>query len=183
MYCLLLVKLAKSISAPLVTCYNIMHCPSCAAWNSGFFYTGAIVFGKPIMALYGGCFCGAVRYAVSGPVFNVTDCHCPTCRRVTGAAAVAWFSIAQDQFSWTAGAPALLRSSERVSRHFCSACGTALGYQHDDSPGELDITVCSLDDPGALAPADHTQTRYRLPWQVIGDSLPRYPGSRAEGPA
>lgn len=133
------------------------------------------------MPTTGACFCGAVRYAVTGPVYHVTICHCPTCRRVSGAASVAWFSAAVADITWSGVPPAIMRSSEHVSRGFCAACGTSLSYQADDSLHELDITVCSLDDPAALTPLDHTQTRYRLPWDVIGDSLPRYPTSRAEG--
>lgn len=129
----------------------------------------------------GGCYCGAVRYVVSGAVFHVTSCHCPTCRRVAGAAQVAWFSAATGQVQWTGAAPVRFRSSEHVTRSFCGACGTALAYQSDDSLDELDITVCSLDEPAQLVPLDHTQTRYRLPWDHIGDGLPQFPGSRAEG--
>ncbi|RYE54172.1 MAG: GFA family protein, partial [Hyphomicrobiales bacterium] len=32
------------------------------------------------MKLSGGCFCGAVRYTVTGDVFNSTLCHCIDCR-------------------------------------------------------------------------------------------------------
>ena len=32
----------------------------------------------------GRCLCGAVRYAVSGPLRPVLDCHCERCRRFTG---------------------------------------------------------------------------------------------------
>lgn len=32
----------------------------------------------------GGCMCGAVRYAVHGPLRNVITCHCEQCRRSSG---------------------------------------------------------------------------------------------------
>lgn len=133
------------------------------------------------MAWSGGCFCGAVRYQVTGAIFNRTTCHCPTCRRVTGAPAVSWFTVAPDGFRLLSGTPTELRSSAHVTRTFCAACGTALSYRNDAAPGELDITVCSLDHPESMAPADHTLTGYRLPWNVIGDGLPQYPGLRTAG--
>lgn len=131
------------------------------------------------MTRSGGCFCGAVRYQVTGEIFNATTCHCQSCRRVSGAPAVSWFSVARGGFHLLAGTPAELRSSAHVTRTFCAACGTALTYHTDDAPDELDITICSLDQPQALAPADHTQTSGRLPWDIPGDGLPQYPHARS----
>ena len=133
------------------------------------------------MDLSGGCFCGALRYQVAGPVVNATTCHCQSCRRVAGAPAVSWFTVRRDAVRWPAGAPLEFQSSPGVMRSFCAACGTPIGYRSDDAPDEIDLTVCSLDAPAALAPRDHTQTADKLPWDVIGDGLPQYPHSRAQG--
>jgi len=37
----------------------------------------------------GGCFCGAVRYSVSGPPFAAEYCHCRMCQKSTGAMTIA----------------------------------------------------------------------------------------------
>ena len=34
----------------------------------------------------GGCFCGAVRYTASGDPVRMVNCHCDTCRKITGSA-------------------------------------------------------------------------------------------------
>ena len=133
------------------------------------------------MTLTGGCFCGAVRYQVDGEISNRTTCHCRTCRRVSGAPAVSWFTVGIGAFQLLSGLPAELHSSAQVTRTFCAACGTALTYRSDDAPQEVDVTICSLDQPEAMAPDDHTQASYRLPWNVICDGLPQYARSRAEG--
>jgi hypothetical protein len=129
----------------------------------------------------GGCFCGALRYAVQGDAVRITICHCQSCRKVAGAASVAWLSVTQDQFAWTRGAPALLHSSPAVTRTLCAACGTGITYRHDDSADQLDVTLCSLDEPASLAPLDHTWTSERMPWDAIADGLRQYPASRVEG--
>ena len=36
--------------------------------------------------LQGGCFCGRIRYEVTGTPFNETNCHCSICRRDDGRA-------------------------------------------------------------------------------------------------
>lgn len=135
------------------------------------------------MTMSGGCFCGAIRYQCDDEVFNATTCHCPSCRRTSGAAAVAWFSVPASGFHLTSGEPAELRSSPEVTRTFCRSCGTQLTYQHANYPDEIDVTICSLDDPGSVAPDDHTQTSHRLDWNLIADGKPQYPRSRSEGQA
>ena len=72
------------------------------------------------MLLTGGCCCGAIRYEVSGAISNPTLCHCPTCRRASGAPNVAWFSIAPAALRWVQGSARQFRSSEQVSRGFAA---------------------------------------------------------------
>ena len=78
-------------------------------------------------SLDGGCFCGAVRYRISGAPLDVGHCHCTICRRTTGAPFVTWATVPQAVFAFTAGTPAELRSTPAARRTFCAACGTALG--------------------------------------------------------
>lgn len=131
--------------------------------------------------LTGGCFCGAIRYQASGQVFNQTSCHCEICRRTSGAPCVAWFSVPAAGYRVVLGTPARFRSSDHATRTFCPTCGTQLTFCDDASQEEIDITTCSLDDPAAAAPRDHTFTARQLPWLALADGLPRYPRSRSEG--
>jgi len=36
------------------------------------------------------------------------------------------------------------------------------------------VTLATLDDPAALPPAAHIWMQDRLPWVILGDSLPRH---------
>ncbi len=133
------------------------------------------------MPLLGGCCCGAIRYATIDSVTNATICHCPTCRRACGAPHVAWYSVALADYHVTAGTPGRYNSSAGVTRTFCGACGTQLTYAHHDWPDMIDVTVSTLDEPELVVPQDHTFTRYRLGWDVIGDGKPAFPRTRSEG--
>jgi hypothetical protein len=125
--------------------------------------------------LAGGCLCGAVRYALSGaPVSGNTLCHCRTCRRASGAPAVAWATFRRADFAWTRGRPVEHRSSPPVLRGFCGACGSALSYTSDHEPDTLDITSASLDDPEALPLEDHIWTADGLSWMQVDDGLPHF---------
>jgi hypothetical protein len=125
--------------------------------------------------------CGAVRYEASGEPFNATLCHCVDCRRASGAPALAWFSVRADALRWTRGMPARNASSPGVERLFCARCGTQLTWQGAGAPDEIDVTLCSLDDPDAIAPADHTFASQQVRWLHLADALPRYAKTRTDG--
>ena len=128
--------------------------------------------------LTGGCFCGFVRYEADAAAFHETICHCTDCRRVVGVASVAWFSVPRAALRFTAGEPASFRSSPQVTRRFCGRCGTSLTYEPDHHPDELDVTICSLDNPEALPPKDHVMVASKLRWTLLCDGLPTYEGWR-----
>jgi hypothetical protein len=123
----------------------------------------------------GGCFCGAVRYAIGREPLYACHCHCRSCQRASGAPLVTWATFPADGFVLEAGDISLHRSSPGVTRGFCSHCGTTLSYAHSERPGEIDITVTSLDEPGRITPRSHIWLEDRAPWQVIADDLPQFP--------
>jgi hypothetical protein len=133
------------------------------------------------MLLKGGCSCGAVRYETAALPFHRTLCHCVDCRRAAGAPAVAWFTVPAAELRWVRGNPAVHRSSPRVERGFCAACGTPLSYRNDGCAHEIDVLACTLDDPEAASPRDHTFASQRLGWMRVDDGMPVYPRSRGEG--
>ena len=122
----------------------------------------------------GGCYCGSIRYEAHGTPFHATLCHCSDCRRVAGAPAVAWFSVATQDYRVVAGAPRVFASSPQAERSFCPACGTGLTFKSHKSPLEIDVATCTLDDPGQIAPEDHVRTASRVSWWDSLEGLPRY---------
>ncbi len=131
--------------------------------------------------LNGGCHCGKIRYEIEGERFDHTLCHCSICRKTTGAPAVAWFTTRPESLRLTEGELTVHRSSPGGERGFCGACGTQITFRGLDTPDEVDVTTCSLDDPGEEPPGDHTFVRSRVPWLQLADDLPRYQGRRRDG--
>jgi hypothetical protein len=130
--------------------------------------------------LTGGCLCGAARYEAGGTSFHAVICHGTMCRRAAGAPVMAWFSVAQPEFPFTAGVPAAYRSSAHATRRFCGRCGTQLTFESDQHPEEIDMASACLDDPEHVPPADHVHDGTQLSWVPIGDVLPRCPGACSE---
>lgn len=126
----------------------------------------------------GGCLCGAIRYRASGEPTNSMVCHCRTCRRAAASPVVAWITFPKSRFEIIRGHPFEFHSSKAVRRTFCGSCGTPLTYERASNPASIDVTTCSLDDPGAFPPTHHSWLSHDLGWVCFGDGLPTFPQSR-----
>jgi len=126
----------------------------------------------------GGCLCGAVRYRCGAPLNPATLCHCRSCRRASGAHALGLVTVARDGLQFTAEHPQEYRSSAAVVRTFCPRCGTPVSYWHEGWPGDISLTIGSLDRPECTPPEDHTWMSDAVAWDVPVDGLKRFPEDR-----
>jgi hypothetical protein len=92
------------------------------------------------------------------------------CRRASGGAFAILGWLPRQSLVWSAS-PALRRSSPIAVRGFCSACGTPLTLQYDDS-SEIAVLLGAFDRPQDLKPRYHYGVEGRLPWVDIGHGLP-----------
>lgn len=122
----------------------------------------------------GRCFCGSVRFGVAGPETFACFCYCNSCQRAAGAPVVMWATYERSTFEITAGDICWRESSPGVTRGHCPACGSALTYENDKRPNEIDLAVNCLDDPSLVAPRAHIWTEDKPGWMKIGDELPVY---------
>lgn len=122
----------------------------------------------------GGCLCRAIRYRIGGPPLSSIVCHCTSCRRASGAPAVAWLTVDRAQFQFLAGSASINLSSRDVVRRFCGNCGTPLTYENGGSPNTIDITTASLDDPNASPPTMEVWLEHRLNWQIPNRDLGQF---------
>lgn len=126
----------------------------------------------------GRCLCGAVRYAVDGPLRDVSYCHCSQCRRSSGhfVAATACATehlrlLSKDGLRW-------YRSSRMAERGFCKFCGSSLFWRPDHGR-HISIMAGTLDVPTGLRAVEHIFVDSASDYYVIDDGLPRF----AEDPA
>ena len=55
--------------------------------------------------LSGHCYCGAIKFEVSGNPVNVGHCHCESCRRHTASAMVTFASYRPEHVAFQANNP------------------------------------------------------------------------------
>jgi hypothetical protein len=115
----------------------------------------------------GGCHCGAVRFEVTGPIADVSECNCSICLK---KGYLHWI-VERDAFR-------LLTSSENLAtyrfntgiaqHHFCRTCGIASFYIPRSDPDKVDVNLRCLD---GIELADITPRRFDgRNWEAaIGD--------------
>ncbi len=100
----------------------------------------------------GGCHCGAVAFAATGPLRPVIVCHCQQCRAWSGHVWAAT-SVPLDRFRLTRDAGlAWVRASAAARRGFCRDCGARLFWQPEAEP-RISIAAGAFDGPTGLAVA------------------------------
>jgi hypothetical protein len=122
----------------------------------------------------GGCRCGQLRYEVRGPLGGVVNCHCRFCRRVHGAAFTTVTFIGAQNFVWQTPPERAARYQTPLGsvRHFCGVCASPIFNLSREL--ELGGLVTNSLDGEQPAPWAHLNVESKLPWLVIGDSLPQF---------
>jgi hypothetical protein len=119
----------------------------------------------------GSCFCGAVRFTVSGDPAGMGYCHCESCRTWSAGPVNAFTLWKPDALKVTQGADqiATYNKTPGSSRKWCKACG---GHLFTDHPGMGLVDVYAAVIPALeFKPGLHVhyqETRLR-----IKDGLPK----------
>ena len=137
------------------------------------------------MKLEGGCYCGALRYAVEGEPMFKGQCHCRECQYISGGSVNVVMAMPEAGFSYTKGAPKSFTRSDlenAVTREFCGNCGTHTLARVPTLPGALMLKVGTLDDPSVFGtPQMAIFAVDRQPFHQLPDGVPAFergPGSK-----
>jgi len=132
---------------------------------------------------HGQCVCGAVSYTIIGEPKRVTICHCKWCQRRTGSAF--GVEVVFDESQITIEEESLTRyrhlsdeSGRWLDQHFCSQCGSNIGFTLEAVPGIRTIAAGTFDDPSWLHAESYKRryvfTRSAQDWSDIPDDVERY---------
>lgn len=120
----------------------------------------------------GACLCGRIRLEIRGNMREVVACHCGQCRRQTGSYYMATnvpddalVVTGEEHLKW-------YNASVEAKRGFCSECGSALFWKHQDDPFTSILAGC-LDAPTGLKLTRHIYTADKGDFYEIADDLPQ----------
>ena len=105
------------------------------------------------MDITGGCYCGAVRYKISGDPLFKGQCHCRECQYISGGLPNVVMGMPEAGFAYTKGAPKQFRRkdlADPVTREFCGECGTHLLTRTSKVAGAVLLKVGTFDDPSVF---------------------------------
>lgn len=127
--------------------------------------------------LTGQCYCGATTIRAESAPQSIAYCHCPDCRRVTGAPVAVFAAFDASDVSFSPDEGKKIATNPGVTRSFCRDCGSLLCGVYDYLPNQLYIPVGLFDQVDALIPGVHAHEANRVSWLHIEDDLPRFEAS------
>jgi hypothetical protein len=132
-------------------------------------------------SITGECFCGSIRYEISGPLEDARSCHCSRCRKAFSGAGSAVAGFGQAKFRWMRGEEMLTTylNKHEIGLGFCSQCGSTLCNL---SKGQvIGITLGTLNGHAQVKIGRHIFVDSKAGWDEIGGTAPQFgewpPGS------
>jgi len=124
----------------------------------------------------GQCTCGGIKFKIETAKANVVNCHCTDCRGLTGAAFTTYLVVSSKRFTLTQGEELLKSYSAtgKVTRHFCSNCGTPLFNSNTKYPGLRMVYYGSIDFAEAPVPGTNIFCRSKLLWVEVDEDAANY---------
>jgi hypothetical protein len=120
----------------------------------------------------GSCLCGAVTFEIDGTLHPPDACHCGQCRKWSGHY---WASTdvpraslridGEDRIAW-------YRSSEKVRRGFCSACGSSL-FWDPIGRDKIGVAMGAIEAPTGTHLGIHIFVADKGDYYEIADGLPQ----------
>lgn len=121
----------------------------------------------------GGCFCGAVRYELTGKLTGVTYCHCSKCRKWHGHAG-AYAAVDRSGFRLTESRGLKWHSvNADVRRGFCQECGSSLFFD-DKTDEKTSFCPGTIDGATGLKEKAHIFVGSKGDYYEIAGDLAKY---------
>jgi hypothetical protein len=128
-------------------------------------------------SLQGSCLCGGVRFEVTEAFETVSQCHCTSCKKISGGVGTVSGRVGTDAIRILEGEE-LLRTyqpDEGVAKTFCTACGSNLFGGGWPAAPWASVRLSALDSPFDRKPEQHIFVRSVAAWETLpDDGAPRH---------
>lgn len=124
----------------------------------------------------GSCKCGEVQYRIATERLTAANCHCATCKKLSGSAFSAIALVNRSDHHFLKGEKSLTSYSisDKASKLFCRICGTPVLHVHQGFADRYIIPLGSLDDPAVVTPAINVFCESMLAWVGEISQLPGF---------
>jgi|SRR5215218_4453833 len=122
-------------------------------------------------AVTGSCLCGGVRFEVTEPFQRISQCHCTSCKKLSGGVGTTSGRAATPSIVILEGEE-LLRTyqpPEGSAKTFCSRCGSNLFGGGWPEFEHASVRLSALDEPFERTPQVHLFVRSVAPWETLPD--------------
>ena len=104
----------------------------------------------------GRCLCGAVSYRYEGEALTIGICQCDRCQRQSGSAFLIGVTFPREAVTIEgnlATYEATVDGTNRLWRHFCPSCGSAVSITLDRYPEIRSMMGGTFDDKSTIKPS------------------------------
>lgn len=133
---------------------------------------------EPTLPITGGCLCKAVRYFVSAPPILVRQCWCRDCQYWASGSATVNVVFPVEHVTVTGPLSTFVShadSGNRMTRGFCTTCGTPVTSAADSRPALIILRAGTLDDTSIARPSLSIWTESSPSWAHHHPDLPTTP--------
>lgn len=128
------------------------------------------------MILSGGCYCGALRYEISGEIPMRALCLCKTCQKISGGAGNLFIGLEATSFTYTKGSPRSFTLTDgSPTREFCGDCGVHIAARSPKAAGGIVVKVGTLDEPSVFGkPTMVFWVSEKENYHIVPEDVPAY---------
>jgi hypothetical protein len=129
------------------------------------------------LPMRGSCLCGGVTFELTEPFVRVSQCHCTTCKAISGGVGTATGRVPTSAVNVLMGRELITTylPAEGSAKSFCSVCGSNLfgsGWPDSEMTG---VRLTALDEQDGVTSEMHIWVRSVAPWETLpDDGLPRH---------
>ena len=127
----------------------------------------------------GECYCGDIRYRISGEPVIQLYCFCEDCHSITGSDGYhSGYMVKESDFHLERGTPAtheeLSKEGRTIKRYYCRKCGSDLWAQ--TNLGLLSVSAGTFDDPSVFHSTKKVFVHDAPDWARVPNELARQQG-------
>jgi hypothetical protein len=119
----------------------------------------------------GRCLCGGVTFEVTEPFQRVSQCHCTSCKKISGSIGTTSGRARTASIRILSGEELLTtyQPDEGSAKTFCSRCGSNLfggGWPESEYSS---VRLPAIEPPVEQKPTMHIYVRSVAPWETLPD--------------